>query len=74
MFQTIEFERAITAKRVNARLAGLQNEKKRLGWTPIASALENESVMGNDARGARGCRPTVIPRMTRGGRADAAPP
>src|SRR5215831_19807376 len=31
-------------KRVRAAITGLQDERNRLGWRPVASALENESM------------------------------
>ena len=32
----------MAVKRVRAAVAGLQDERNRLGWRPVASALENE--------------------------------
>ena len=34
----------MAAERVRTALTGLRDEENRLGWPPIASALENESM------------------------------
>ena len=61
----------MAAERVRTALTGLRDEENRLGWHPIASALENESVspwrlLGGPVRASLPNGSASIPGQCRG--------